>query len=238
MGTRVRTLLVVAALALVVVACGDDSSATTSTTVVSAETTTSSTTAPTTTTEPPTTTTEPTTTTTEAPTTTTTTVPPIEFEFRIDGLGIADFGDSPSDVIDAMTVLFGPPIQDTGWIEEFLCPGAMNRFVHFGVTTFDLYVLFTDGDLFAPAGTRHFYSYIYNGATPVPVHPPDLAVGTKVYELQALYPSVTFPDNPFFADEYDFHVDGPGAQQLHGRVTGTDPGDVVLTVQGGIGCGE
>lgn len=224
----------VVALTLLVAACGDDTSVTASPTTTVGLTTTSSST-----TVPPTTTTEAPTTTTEAPTTTTTsTVPPPAFEFRTDGLGIADFGDSPDVVIAAMTDLFGPPIQDTGWIEEFLCPGPMDRFVHFGVVTFDLYVFFTTGDLFAPAGTQHFYTYVYNGATQVPVHPPALAVGTKVYELQALHPSVTFPENPFLAGEYDFDVGGPGAQLLHGRVSGTNPGDVVLSVQGGIGCGE
>lgn len=224
-------------LLLVITGCGDDASETTTTTTAPATTTAPTTTAPTTTTSTTTsTTTMPTTTTTLAPTTTT--EPPPEFEFRMDGLGVADFGDSPASVIAALTAIFGVPIRDTGWIDEPICPGPMTRIVGFGVDIFDFDVYFHNGDLFAPAGTEHFHGYDYEGATPVPVNPPQLTVGTTIAQLQALYPAVTFPPNPFFAGEFDFLVDGPGNQQLNGRVSGTDPGDVVLTVEGGVGCGE
>jgi hypothetical protein len=232
----VRRLLVVGSLvALIAAACGDDSSVTTSTT--SATTTTAATT--TTTTEPPaTTTTEPPATTTTEPPATTTTEPPIVFGFFMDGLGVAEFGDSPANVISALTVLFGDPSRDTGWVDEPICPGPMTRVVGFGVELFDFDVYFTTGGLFAPAGTEHFHGYNYNGATAVPVSPPDLTVGTKISELEALYPSVEFLPSPFFAGEFEFHVDGPGNEGLNGQVSGTNPGDVVLTVKGGVGCGE
>lgn len=156
----------------------------------------------------------------------------------MDGLGVAHFGDSPDSVIATLTAIFGAPIRDTGWIVEPICPGPMNRIVGFGVDIFDFDVYFHTGDAFAPVGTEHFHGYDYEGATPVPVSPPQLTVGTTIAQLQALYPSVTFPENPFFTGEYDFHVEGPGNQQLHGRVSGTDPGDVVTTVTGGLLCGE
>jgi hypothetical protein len=225
------------ALAFVIAACGDDESVlmtTTTTTTVVATTTTSA--APSTTSAP--TTTVPPTTTTTVPPTTTTTEPPPTFGFFMDGLGVAQFGDPPAAVIAALTDLFGDPLRDTGWVEEPICPGPMTRIVGFGDDFGDFDIYFTTGDLFAPSGTEHFHGYDYQGATTVPVSPPALTVGTKISELEALYPSVVFADNPFFAGEFDFIVDGPGNQGLNGRVSGTDPGDVVLTVEGGVGCGE
>ena len=232
--TRFTTAIV--ALLLVIAACGDDASDTTTTTTAVTTTVAPTTTeAPTTTTIAPTTTAAPTTTTTVAPTTTT--EPPPQFEFRIDGLGIAHFGDSPEEVIAAMTAIFGDPFRDTGWINEPICPGPMTRVVDFGIELFDFQLLFSNGDQFAPAGTEHFHGYLYNGATPVPVSPPQLAVGTTISELEALYPSVTYPPNPFVGGS-DFLVDGPGNQKLRGRVSGTGPSDTVLTITGGVQCGE
>ncbi len=239
-----KRLVLAAAFVMLVSACSEPSTSTifaSPTTTSAGATTTTSVPATTTTTLAPTTTTTtaaPTTTTTTVAPTTTTTAPAPAFEFRPDGLGIADFGDSPGDVIAAMTALFGPPTGDSGWIEEIICPGPMDRFVSFSADLFDLRVLFTTGGLFAPAGTEQFYTYRYNGATTVPVHPPALTVGTTNAQLQALYPGVTYGPNPFLADTTDYHVAGIGNGGISGRVSGEGAGDVVLSIQGGIGCGE
>lgn len=224
---------------LLIAACGDDSSGSTifGTSTTAASSTTSITTAPTTTTTPSTTTTVATTTTTTTVAPTTTAPAPL-LSFETGGLGIAQFGDDDDAVVATFTALFGPPLTDTGWIEEFLCPGPLNRFVDFGVALFDFQLLFTNGDLFAPAGVEHLYSYRYNGATPVTINPPDLTVGAKVSELQALHPGVVFQENPFLPGVMDYFVAAPGSAQLFGQVTGTNPGDLVTSVQGGIGCGE
>jgi len=230
---------------LLIAACGDDSPGSTifGTSTTAASSTTSTTTAPTTT-APSTTTTVAATTTAAVPTTTTTTVAPTttapaaSLSFETGGLGIAQFGDDDAAVVATFTALFGPPLRDTGWIEEVLCPGPLNRFVDFGVALLDFQLLFTTGDLFAPAGIQHLYSYRYNGATPVTINPPDLTVGTKVSELQALHPGVVFQENPFLPGVMDYLVAAPGFAQLFGQVTGINPGDLVTSVQGGIGCGE
>lgn len=242
-----KRLAAVMTLILVVAACSDDAesvftSGDSTTTLAEAAPTTA---APTTTlAEAAPTTAAPTTTMAEAATTTaapTTTAPPApSLEFRPDGLEIAAFGDNDDAVVAAMTVLFGPPMSDTGWIEEPLCPGPLNRFVDFGVEKFDLRVLFTTGDLFAPEGTPHFYSYSYGGLTPVPVEAPNLTVGTTVAQLKALHPTVTFGESPFVLGQIVYSVDGlPGNQALSGGVSGTGADtDVVQSIQGGIGCGE
>jgi hypothetical protein len=226
-----RRLGIVVALLLAVSACGGDA-ATTTTATTGAETTTT-TAAPTTTT-----TTEAPTTTTAAPTTTTTDPGP-QFEFLPDGLGLVSFGATPDEVIAAMTPLFGPPSRDLDWQDEPLCPGPQNRFMDFGDGMFDLYLMFTTGDLFAPAGTGHFFAYSYQGGVDVPVSPPDLTVGTKLSELQALYPGVEVLDDPFVLGQYVFRVQDPGSYEaLSGNLSGNSAGSVVLSVRGGIGCGE
>ncbi|MCH7584359.1 MAG: hypothetical protein IH941_04275 [Acidobacteria bacterium] len=244
-GGSFKKLTVGLALMLFIAACGDDSSGSTifgtSTTAASSTTSTTAAPAPT---ASSTTTTVAATTTAAVPTTTTTTVaptttaPPPSLSFETGGLGIAQFGDDDDAVVATFTALFGPPLRDTGWIEEVLCPGPLNRFVDFGVVLFDFQLMFTTGDLFSPAGVEHLYSYRYNGATPVTINPPDLTVGTKVSELQALHPGVVFQENPFLPGVMDYFVAAPGSAQLYGQLTGVNPGDLVTSVQGGIGCGE
>ncbi len=243
----VKKLAVGVVFVLAASACSDSSSttiftapptsATTTTTTSPTPTTAAPSTTTTTTTTPAPTTTAVATTTTAAPTTTTTVAAPV-FSFDPDGLGFAQFGAAPAIVINTLTEMFGPPFRDTGWIDEPICPGPMNRFVDFGVELFDFQVMFTTGDLFAPAGTEHFYSYRYNGATAVPVNPPDLTVGTTNAQLQTLFPIVEYSPNPFIEGQLDYHVPGPGFQGIFGGVSGGGLGDVVLSVQGGIGCGE
>jgi hypothetical protein len=135
--------------------------------------------------------------------------------------------------------LFGLPTIDSGWLDEPLCPGTEFRFFQYGDTLFDFRVLFTNGDLFVDGGVGHFFSYNYHGAMAVPVTPPDLTVGTKVSELEALYPTVMFLDDPFIGGGIVYRVDGDTEfELLFGRVTGDGAGDLVTSVQGGIGCGE
>lgn len=220
------------AVVLVVSACTSSTDDTTTTTSVAL---TSTTVATTTTTVPATTTT----TTTVPATTTTTTIPEPEFGFFVNGLGVVDFGATPEEVMAALDPLFGAPATDSGWIFEPICPGDEFRFLQYGDVLFDFRVLFTTAPLFQPEGTGHFYTFNYNGETDVGVEPPALTVGTTVAQLEALYPSVVYQDNPFIQGVTDYIVEGSTEfEQLYGQVSGTDPDDVVESVQGGIGCGE
>lgn len=237
--SRIFAIGVLVALATVASACSSDSADNTTTTAEVSLTTTSAPT--TTTTATPSTTTAPTTTTTVPATTTTTTLPEPEFGFFVDGFGIVDFGASPDEVQAALDPLLGPPTIDSGWLDEPLCPGDEFRFLQYGDTLFDFRVLFAVGDPFTDSIVHpgYFFSYNYNGVTDVPVEAPALTVGTTVAELEALYPDVTYQENPFVASTTDYVVDGStDLEGLIGQVSGTDPDATVESVQGGIGCGE
>jgi hypothetical protein len=225
----------VVALVVVVSACTSSTGDTTTTVPVTLTTSSSTTSSTTTTTVPATTTTTVPVTTT----TTTTTVPQPDFGFFVDGLGVVDFGATPEEVAAALEPFFGEPTTDSGWFAEILCPGDNHRFFQFGEALFDFRVLFTDGDLFRDDGVGHFYTFAYKGQTEVPVTPPDLTVGTTVAQFEDLYPEVEYSPNPFLQNVTDYRVDGDTEYELlYGQVSGTDPDDVVETVQGGIGCGE
>jgi len=156
----------------------------------------------------------------------------------MDGLGVVDFGAKPTKVLDALDALFGAPVIDTGWLNEPLCPGPQYRGMFWGDDR-QLWLMFTTGDLYRNDGVGHFFSYNYKGGIPVPVEPPALTVGTTVAQLQALYPSVQIVPNPYFAGQYDYRVDGDtDLDRLSGNLSGNGAGDVVLSVKGGIGCGE
>lgn len=219
---------VLIALFLVVVACGD--STTDTTTTVAATTTTA---AAITTTMAPTTTAAPTTT-TEA---TTTTVPAPVFGFLPTGLGVVDFGASPEDVVAALTPILGAPTKDTGWIDEPLCPQPLYRLINFGALPFDLTVIFTTAEFFAPAGTEQFFGYSYEGELEVPVSPPALTVGTTLAQVQALYPGIVIGPHPLL-DGYQGIVTGDGHEKLDLALDGNGPGALVTEIRGGGKCGE
>jgi len=234
----VKRLGLILALVMVAAACGDGASLLgpdSSTTEVSASVTTATTISTSTTTTAAVPTTAASTTSTQA-TTTTGTTPPKPFQFRPDGLGVVSFGQIPKKVIAEMTAIFGPPTSDTGWVDEPLCAGPLNRFVEFGVEKFDLQLIFTDGDLFAD--NPHFYSYRYNGVTPVPVSPPELTVGTTLAELLALYPGAQIMESPWVIDEYVFQYIAAENEWLYGNLSGNAPTDTVTSLEGGIGCAE
>jgi hypothetical protein len=185
-----------------------------------------------------------TTTTTLAPTTTTTTVPPtlapppVAMEFLMDGLGIVELGTKPAKTINTVRDYLGfDPTLDSGWGPAWgdygACPGTEYRQVRFG----GLYLGFSDVDRVTPAGTREFIDWSYDGDPQIDVLS-GIDVGMTVADLQSLYPSVTLAyDDLWFGDV--FRVEGPvSGQQLWGRLTGPNPGDTIIYLTGGIGCGE
>ncbi|HEV8627168.1 MAG TPA: hypothetical protein VG034_22210, partial [Acidimicrobiia bacterium] len=167
---------------------------------------------------------------------------------RGDGIGAFLFGSDPDQVIAGLTLRWGPPDGDSGWIAAGSspygpCPGTVVR----GVNWRGFTVLFSDGATpRGQAGTRHFFTWEYQVADPA--HPaPDrggnrpplktaqgVSVGVPVSALQAAYGDRLElfdepPDGPQFGVETS-----EGA--LYGSVTGLDPGGIVRTIVSGGGC--
>ncbi len=202
------------------------------------ETTTTTTTAPTTTTTAPTTTTAATTTTSTSTTTTTLVPPSLPLEFLAGGLNIVDFGATPDDTLTLVgAYLDASPTFDSGWVaaagDYGVCPGTEYRQVEFGGLT----LKFTDGDLFQPAGTRHFFAWAYEGTSPG-ITPSGLDVGLTVADLQTLFPTAQlFGDDPLYGNT--FLIEGAvRGQQLWGVLTGVAAADTITYLTGGWGCGE
>ena len=156
----------------------------------------------------------------------------------MDGLGIVDFGATPTDTVKAVRDYLGfNKTDDSGWGPAWgdygACPGTEYRQVRFG----GLYLSFSDVDRFQPAGTRQFISWAFVG-DPAIVIPFGADIGMTLADLQSLYPTATVAyDDLWFG--HHFLVEGPVfGEQLWGTLTGPNPGDTIDYLTGGVGCGE
>ncbi len=186
------------------------------------------------------------TTTTAAPTTTepaTTTTAPDPFELLVlepTGLDEVDFGARFDDVIEAMTDLLGQPTTDTGWTDASGsgCPGTEIRVVRW--KSLELY--FTNGQTdWGDEGERHFFTYIQQDVADLTSLPlataEDIDLGSTVSELMAAYGGdLELGEDEIFGPVW--LVDFPGAAVLSGSLTSVEPNGQVLSIQGGVGCGE
>ena len=188
----------------------------------------------------------PTATTARHPTTTNSEGPPIVL--KGDGVGAFLFGANPDQVIAGLTLRWGPPDGDSGWITAGSspygpCPGTVVR----GVSWRGFTVLFSDGA--TPSGkaaTRHFFTWEYQ--VDDPAHPArdrggnrpplsteaGISVGATVAQLQKAYgqPLELFDDNgPRFGVET-----ANGA--LYGSLTSLDPSGIVRSIVSGGGCAK
>jgi len=184
-----------------------------------------------------------------APATTATTDEGPAVVLKGDGIGAFIFGADPDQVIAGLTLRWGPPDGDTGWVAPGstpygACPGNVVRAVNwrgFGV-------LFSDGATpRGQAGVRHFFTWEYQVddlAHPGPDRggnrPPlktanGVSVGVTVSVLQRAYGSaLELFDEPPGGPQ--FGVETPEGA-LYGSLTGLDPGGIVRTIVSGGGCG-
>ena len=167
-----------------------------------------------------------------------------------DGIGAFVFGADPDQVIAGLTLRWGPPDSDSGWIAAATspygpCPGTVIR----GVGWRGFAVLFSDGATpRGPAGTRHFFTWEYRvddlshpAPDPGGNRPPlktatGVSVGATVKALQAAY-----------GDRLELFDEPPGGPQfgvqtseggLYGSVTNLEAEGRVRTIVSGGGCGE
>jgi hypothetical protein len=187
------------------------------------------------------------------PKTSATTAPPDEgpaVVLKGDGIGAFLFGADTDQVLAGLTLRWGPPDGDSGWVAASSspygpCPGTIVR----GINWRGFTVLFSDGATpRGPAGTRHFFTWEYQ--VDDPAHPaPDkggnrpalktaggVSVGATVKALQAAY-----------GDRLELFMEDPDGPQfgvqtseggLYGSLTNLEAEGRVRTIVSGGGCGE
>jgi|GEM_PF-6777119 len=186
---------------------------------------------------------------TTAPPATTTTDEGAPILLKGDGLGAFVFGDNPDQVIAGLTLRWGPPDGDTGWVAPGStpygpCPGTVVRAVNWR----GFAVLFSDGATpRGPAGVRHFFTWEYQ--VDDPAHPaPDqggnrpplkaangVTVGVTVATLQRAYGNALelFNEPP---GGPQFGVVTPDGD-LYGGLTDLTATGIVKSIVAGGGCG-
>jgi hypothetical protein len=240
-----RVLVSLTALSLILGACGSDGPGDadpTTTEPASPSTTLATTLAPTTTAAPATSTTTASTSTTTATSTvvdTTTTIDPAAQALVLTsaGIGSAEFGTDPEEVIGYVSSFLGAPTNDTGWIDPLsvgACPGTEIRLVDWGI----LSLVFGDSSQVTD-GSRHFFAYYYGSAGEVGGAPAGLVTdtgittGSRVVDVKAAYPGVALNPEDDFTSPF-FYV----SDNLRGFLTGLDDDSTVTVILGGMGCSE
>lgn len=189
-------------------------------------------------------------TTAPAPTTTTLADEGPAVVLRGDGIGAFRFAAAPDEVMAGLTLRWGPPDADSGWIPAAgspygVCPGTVVR----GVEWRGFTVLFSDGATpWGAAGTRHFFTWEYHVADPArPGRDPGgnrppletaagVSVGMTVQALQGAYGAgLELFDEPPRGPQFGVQTSDGG---LFGSVTSLDPGGIVRSIVSGGGCGE
>jgi hypothetical protein len=169
---------------------------------------------------------------------------------RCDGIGAFPFGADPDQVLAGLTLRWGPPDGDSGWIAARSspygpCPGTVVR----GVNWRGFTVLFSDGATpRGTAGTRHFFTWDYQ--VDDPTHPaPDrggnrpalttangVSVGATVKTLQAAYGDrLELFDEPPAGPQFGVQTSEGG---LYGSLTSLDVSGIARSIISGGGCGE
>src|SRR3954451_5267505 len=167
----------------------------------------------------------------------TTTTEPIALQELVltgDGLGSAQFGADPDQVVEYVSSILGASTADTGWVDPYTfaaCEGTVARRVDWGV----LSLLFTDLSPLAN-GRRHFIGYEYGpvgeiGDEPVGLHTPGgLTLGSRVVDLLAEFPeAVITPGEPQSQMPDNFYV----STVFYGLLTGVTPDDYITVLFGG-----
>lgn len=165
-----------------------------------------------------------------------------------DGMGAFLFGADPDQVIAGLTLRWGPPDGDSGWIAAGSspygpCPGTVVR----GVNWRGFTVLFSDGATpRGPAGTRHFFTWQYQvddldhpapdkGANrPALKTATGVSVGMTVQALQRAYGDrLELFDEAPIGPQFGVQTSEGG---VYGSLTALDTGGVIRWIAAGGGC--
>jgi hypothetical protein len=169
---------------------------------------------------------------------------------RGDGIGAFTFGADPDQVLAGLTLRWGPPDGDSGWIAAGSsrygpCPGTVVR----GVNWRGFTVLFSDGATpRGTAGARHFFTWDYKvddptrpapdrgGNRPALTTANGVSVGATVQALQRAYGDrlELFEEPP---DGPQFGVQTPEGG-LYGSLTSLEASGIARSIVSGGGCGD
>jgi hypothetical protein len=169
------------------------------------------------------------------------------------GLGVAVFGDDPGIAIDRISSFFGPPDEDTGWVDPFssfgTCPGDQARLVLWS----NLAVIFISSSGGVPAwqvqpGETMWGASLYTPSNETGLAlatPEGLQVGATVDQLSAAYPQLSIEYDDWLSEMtgYPYYLfrankEVVGNQGLRGYATGLSGTDIVVSMTVGGECGE
>lgn len=162
-----------------------------------------------------------------------------------ENLGPYPFGADAETVIADLVTILGTPDRDTGWVPPVddegnqvygPCPGTEIRLVEWE----NLTTLYGNGaSAWAPDGIYHFffYSYVLLDTDHLGFHTDaGVGLGSTVADLQAAYGDAVAISDDEFGSHWSVAVPSPGA--LWGFLTSIEPDGTVVSIQGGVGCGE
>ena len=169
---------------------------------------------------------------------------------RGDGIGAFTFGADPDQVLAGLTLRWGPPDDDSGWIAAGsspygVCPGSVVRGVNWRRFT----VLFSDGATpRGTAGTRHFFTWDYQVDDPARPAPDrggnrprlttanGVSVGATVQTLQRAYGDrLELFEEPSLGPQFGVQTPEGG---LYGSLTSLEASGIARSIVSGGGCGE
>lgn len=161
------------------------------------------------------------------------------------GLGIVALGDPAEDVIAALSGVYGPPDEDTGWTAHSgECTDTVSRFVGYD----RLYVLFSEGPTeYGAAGQPHLLGYfVVSGSVEDltgeyglgPQTAEGIGVGSTVADLRAVYgDGLVVRNEDLLLGPSFFLTDAGGTQLFHGVVTADTDAGRVVSLNNGDFCG-
>jgi hypothetical protein len=166
-----------------------------------------------------------------------------------DGIGAFVFGADPDQVLAGLTLRWGPPDSDSGWVAAASspygpCPGTVVR----GIDWRGFTVLFSDGATpRGTAGIRHFFTWEYrvdDPARPAPDpggnRPPlrtanGVSVGATVEALRRAYGDrLELFDEAPAGPRFGVQTSGGG---LYGSLTSLEASGIARSIVSGGGCG-
>jgi hypothetical protein len=168
-----------------------------------------------------------------------------DLRLQPEGLGPLPFGTDAGRTLSVLSQALGSPDSDSGWlpadVETLRCPGTRARAVNWGSLT----VYLSDGPtVWGPDGFDHFFAYSYEleegfaGPEGPSLRTSEgLELGDTLSRSSAIYGETSITRNhPERGTTLEIEV--PGGGYLWGVFSGSGEEDALLSLRGGLGCGQ